>query len=98
LSCSERRGLSSPFSSPLIYQTIHHVRYEPWLKQFTRDVIQPTQGIRSSMSAVDQEGCRIYLPVSTAYIGFERNRACIEGERRKHRARGEFIYDDLANR
>jgi SAM-dependent methyltransferase len=95
---SERRGLWSPFASPLVYEVFHHlIGARRWLKGFARDVIRARDGDR-----VLDVGCGSgvllgCLPETTSYVGFDRNEAHIERARRTYRGRGEFICDDVGN-
>lgn len=95
---SERRGLWSPLSSPIIYELLHHlIGARRWLQRFTEDVIRPRGGDRVFDIGCGAGALLRCLPETTSYVGFDRNEACIQRARRMHGARGEFICDDVAN-
>lgn len=95
---SERRGLWSPLSSPVVYEAFHHlIGARRWLKRFARDTIRPRPG-----DTVLDIGCGpapllAYLPSAVDYIGFDRNPSYLEQARRRNGSRGVFILDDVAN-
>jgi SAM-dependent methyltransferase len=95
---SERRGVWSLLYNPTIYEAFHHlIGARRWLRRFTRDVIRAGASDRVLDVGCGPGALLHYLPATTAYVGFDRNRAYIERARRLHQGRGEFVCDDLAN-
>jgi SAM-dependent methyltransferase len=95
---SERRGLWSPLSSPIVYELFHHlIGARRWLQRFTDEVIRPHSGDRVFDIGCGPGALLRYLPQTTSYIGFDRNEAYIERARRMHGSCGEFICDDVGN-
>jgi SAM-dependent methyltransferase len=95
---SERRGLWSPLSSPIVYELFHHlIGARRWLQRFTDEVIRPRSGDRVFDIGCGPGALLRYLPQTTSYVGFDRNEAYIERARRMHGSRGEFICDDVGN-
>src|SRR5258708_30421587 len=95
---SERRGLWSPLSSPIVYELFHHlIGARRWLQRFTDEVIRPRSGDRVFDIGCGPGALLRCLPETTSYVGFARNEAYIERARRMHGARGEFICDDVGN-
>jgi SAM-dependent methyltransferase len=95
---SERRGLWSPLSSPIVYELFHHlIGARRWLRRFTEEVIRPCNGDRVLDIGCGPGALLRCLPETTSYVGFDRSEACIERARRMHGARGEFICDDVGN-
>ena len=94
---SERRGVWSTLSSPLVYEAFHHlIGARRWLRRFAREVINARAG-----DLVLDVGCGPgallrYLPDGASYIGFDRNQAYIARARREHGDRGTFICDDVS--
>jgi SAM-dependent methyltransferase len=94
---SERRGIWSPLSNPLVYEAFHHlIGARRWLKRFAHDVIRARNGDRVLDIGCGPGALLRYLP-DTTYIGFDRNQAYVERARRIYGDRGEFICDDVAN-
>jgi SAM-dependent methyltransferase len=97
-SMSERRGLWSPLSSPLVYETFHHlIGARRWLKRFANGVIRARGNERVFDIGCGPGALLRYLPETTAYVGFDRNPAYIARARRAYGSRGEFICDDVSN-
>jgi SAM-dependent methyltransferase len=95
---SERRGLWSPLSSPIVYELFHHlIGARRWLQRFTDEVIRPRSGDRVFDIGCGPGALLRCLPETTSYVGFDRNEAYIERARRTHGTRGEFICDDVGN-
>jgi SAM-dependent methyltransferase len=95
---SERRGLWSPLSSPIVYEFFHHlIGARRWLQRFTDEVIRPRGGDRVFDIGCGPGALLRCLPETTRYVGFDRNEAYIERARRIYGVRGEFICDDVAN-
>jgi SAM-dependent methyltransferase len=95
---SERRGLWSPLSNPIVYEAFHHlIGARRWLQRFTDEVIRPRSGDRVFDIGCGPGALLHCLPETTSYVGFDRNGAYIERARRMHGARGEFICDDVGN-
>jgi SAM-dependent methyltransferase len=95
---SERRGLWSPLSSPIVYELFHHlIGARRWLQRFTDEVIRPRSGDRVFDIGCGPGALLRCLPETTSYVGFDRNGAYIERARRMHGTRGEFICDDVGN-
>ncbi len=95
---SERRGIWSPLSHPLVYEAFHHlIGARRWMRRFVRDVIRPRAEDRVLDIGCGPGALLGCLPPSTTYIGFDRNPAYIERARRIHAGRGRFICDDVAN-
>jgi SAM-dependent methyltransferase len=95
---SERRGLWSPLSSPIVYELFHHlIGARRWLQRFTNDVIRPRSGDRIFDVGCGPGALLRCLPATTTYVGFDRNETYIEYARRVHGGRGEFICDDVDN-
>jgi len=93
----ERRGLWSPLSHPLVYETFHHlIGARRWLRKFAREVIRARSGDRVLDLGCGPGALLPCLP-ETTYIGLDRNRAYIERAERTYAGRGEFICDDIAN-
>jgi SAM-dependent methyltransferase len=93
---SERRGLWSPLSNPMVYGLFHHlIGARRWLQRFT--AILPRSGDRVFDIGCGPGALLRCLPETTSYVGFDRNGAYIEHARRMHGARGEFICDDVGN-
>jgi SAM-dependent methyltransferase len=94
---SERRGLWSPLSSPLVYEGFHHlIGARRWLKRFARDMICARSGDRVLDIGCGPGALLRCLP-DTIYIGFDRNPDYIARARRTYGSRGQFICDDVAN-
>lgn len=94
---SERRGLWSPLSSPVVYEAFHHlIGARRWLRRLARDVIQAKPGDRILDIGCGPGALLRYLP-ETDYIGFDRNEAYIERAKREFGNRGTFICDDVGN-
>jgi SAM-dependent methyltransferase len=95
---SERRGLWSPLSSPIVYELFHHLTgARRWLQRFTDEVIRPRSGDRVFDVGCGPGALLSCLPATTSYVGFDRNESYIEYARRMHGDRGEFICDDVGN-
>jgi SAM-dependent methyltransferase len=95
---SERRGLWSPLSSPIVYEFFHHlIGARRWLQRFTDEVIRPRSGDRVFDIGCGPGALLRCLPETTSYVGFDRNEAYIGRARRIYGVRGEFICDDVAN-
>jgi SAM-dependent methyltransferase len=95
---SERRGVWSPLSSPLVYEAFHHlIGARRWLRRFADDVIRARDGDRVLDIGCGPGALLRCLPETVAYVGFDRNEAYIERARRTSQGRGEFICDDVSN-
>lgn len=71
---SERRGLWSPLSHPLVYEAFHHlIGARRWLKQFAQQTIRPRSGDTVLDIGCGPGALLRYLPPPVAYIGFDRN-------------------------
>jgi SAM-dependent methyltransferase len=60
-------------------------------------VIRPQRGDRIFDIGCGPGALLRCLPVTTSYVGFDRNKAYVEYARRMHGGRGEFICADVAN-
>jgi SAM-dependent methyltransferase len=95
---SERQGLWSPLSHPLVYEAFHHlIGARRWMRQFAHEVVKPRDG-----DLVFDIGCGPgallrSMPVTATYVGFDRNEAYIERARCMNGGRGRFICDDVSN-
>lgn len=95
---SERRGLWSPLSSPLVYEAFHHlIGARRWLKRFADATIRAQVGERVLDIGCGPGALLRCLPEAVAYIGFDRNEAYIGRARRTYGSRGVFICDDVSN-
>jgi SAM-dependent methyltransferase len=94
---TERRGFWSVLESPFVYEVFHHlIGARRWLKRFATDVIRARPGDHILDIGCGPGALLRYLP-EVAYVGIDRNAACIRRAQQAYGGKGQFKCDDVVN-